>query len=190
MKLLKNKKFIIIFISIILIFLILLLIFELTIARYQKEVKSNAPLEYALYILNTDPVSDQIKIGDITPRNESYIYSFSVSNFKDEERLETNLDYTITITSTTNLPIDYRLVINDDYTTNTSNSFVSDELITDEDGTYFRVMKTSPTRFTYTEKETNYYYLVVDFPINYIDSKYQDISEFINIKIESNQVTD
>lgn len=158
-----------------------------TYAKYEIHAKSIAPLEYALYILNTNPISDTIKLSEIKPSNNEYVYAFSVSNFKDKKRLETNLEYSLIIKSTTNLPLEYRLVINDDYKNNSNNAFISDEITQDDDGTYFRVMKAPDSNFSYKENETNYYYLMVKFPLNYLDSKYQDITEFLSIEIYSKQ---
>ena len=49
-------------------------------------------------------------------------------------------------------------------------------------------MKAPDSNFSYREDETNYYYLIVKFPLNYVDSKYQDITEFLSIEINSKQV--
>lgn len=185
-KLLNNKKYLIFLIS---LFVILVLgISGVTYAKYEMHANSVAPLEYALYILDTKPISDTVKLSEVKPSNNEYVYAFSVSNFKDKKRLETNLEYNLSIKVTTNLPLEYRLVVNDDYNTNKDNAFVSDEVIQDSDGTYFRVMNAPSSGFSYKEDETNYYYLIVSFPLNYIDSKYQSITEFISIEINSNQV--
>lgn len=159
-----------------------------TYAKYQREAISVAPIEYALYLLDINHITESIKIENIKPSNDSYIYGFSISNFKYGDRLETNLEYTLTIKSTTNLPLEYRLVINQDANTYTGNDFVSDEIVQDEYGTYYRVMKAGEKYFTFTDNQTNYYYLVVNFPIDYIDSKYQDISEFLIIEVDSKQI--
>lgn len=161
---------------------------SITYAKYEIHAKSVAPLEYALYIIDLKPISDTVKLSEIKPSNDEYVYAFSVSNFKDKKRLEVNLEYSLVIKSTTNLPLEYRLVINDDYKTNTGNAFVSDEVVADSDETYFRVMKAPDSNFSYREDQTNYYYLIVKFPLNYVDSKYQDITEFLSIEINSKQV--
>lgn len=180
------KKNLVLLISFIL--LISVGIVSITYAKYEIHAKSVAPLEYALYIINLEPVSDTVKLSEIKPSNDEYVYAFSVSNFKDKKRLEVNLEYSLVIRSTTNLPLEYRLVVNDDYKTNTSNAFVSDEVVADSDGTYFRIMKAPDSNFSYRVDETNYYYLIVKFPLNYVDSKYQDITEFLSIEINSKQV--
>ncbi len=181
-----SKKNLVLLISFIV--LISVGIVSITYAKYEIHAKSVAPLEYALYIINLEPVSDTVKLSEIKPSNDEYVYAFSVSNFKDKKRLEVNLEYSLVIRSTTNLPLEYRLVVNDDYKTNTSNAFVSDEVVADSDGTYFRIMKAPDSNFSYRDDETNYYYLIVKFPLNYVDSKYQDITEFLSIEINSKQV--
>ncbi len=185
-KLRINKKYTFIIIGIILIFS--LGISYVTFAKYQVHAESVAPLEYALYILDTKPISDTIKLSEIKPNNDEYVYAFSISNFKDKKRLETNLEYSLVIKATTNLPLEYRLVINDDYKNNFGNAFLKDEIKEDGDGTYFRVMTAPDSNFSYKEDETNYYYLIVKFPLNYADNKYQNITEFISIEISSKQV--
>ena len=169
-----SKKNLVLLISFIV--LISVGIVSITYAKYEIHAKSVAPLEYALYIINLEPVSDTVKLSEIKPSND------------DKKRLEVNLEYSLVIRSTTNLPLEYRLVVNDDYKINTSNAFVSDEVVADSDGTYFRIMKAPDSNFSYREDETNYYYLIVKFPLNYVDSKYQDITEFLSIEINSKQV--
>ena len=64
----------------------------------------------------------------------------------------------------------------------------TDEIIQDEDGTYFRIITTETESFSFREDETNIYQLVVHFPQEYNTINYQDIIEGIEITVNSKQI--
>ena len=93
------------------------------------------------------------------------------------------------IVTTTNLPLSYRLFLNDDYTSPTATNIItSDVTAADEYGTYFKTMSTDTKYFSYLYNETNLYTLVINFPKTYTDAKYQDVLESIEIVIDSKQI--
>jgi len=67
---------------------------------------------------------------------------------------------------------------------------VYDVTFATEDGTYFRYIKTDKIYFTHLYDEVNNYQLVVNFPSEYKDAKYQDIYELLEITIDSRQIID
>ena len=99
------------------------------------------------------------------------------------------MSYDLSIRTTTNLPLEYELYLNEDYKdSGASTIFTSDNTEQDSDSTYFRNFKTDTKYFSYLYDEKNTYQLVVRFPKDYIDYKYQDIYESIEITIKSKQI--
>lgn len=180
------KKSSIKWIIIALIFTFLIILIPVTFSRYESSATSKAEIQYAFYILKADYFTKNIKLMDIVPRDEDYMYVFTVSNFEGDKRLETKLEYDLWISCTTNLPLEYKLYLNDDMN---NNIILSDDTSPDEDGTYFRKLTTNKRNFSYTDNQTDTYYLFIRFPSIYKDSMYADIVENITININSRQIT-
>lgn len=115
------------------------------------------------------------------------MYTFSISNNKNNQRTETTLEYELNIITTTNLPLLYKLYKNEDYKTGT-NIVTKDTTAADEYGTIFRTISTNKEIFVHTENQTNIYTLVVSFPQEYNKTEYQDIIEAIIVEINSRQL--
>lgn len=141
----------------------------------------------AFYLLNDEYQSKSIKLDTVEPRNDEYVYTFSISNNKSNQRTETTLEYELRIITTTNLPLTYKLYKNEDYKTGT-NIITNDTTAPDEYGTIFRTISTNKEIFVHTEDQTNIYTLVVNFPQEYNKTEYQDIIEAIIIEINSKQI--
>lgn len=188
MKINRRKSIIIakLLVNVLCIILILILL-ERTFAKYKTEVTSQTEIQAAFYLLNDEYQSTNIKLDSLEPRDNEYVYTFSISNNKSNARTETSLEYELNIITTTNLPLSYKLYKNEDYKTGT-NIITSDDILPDEHGTYFRTIKTEKEVFTHTKNETNIYTLVIKFPKQYNKVEYQDIIELITIEINSNQL--
>lgn len=183
----RNKKAIIGLIILVALLCLLLLVRQ-TFARYQTITSAATEIEYAFYVLDTDYQTTEINIGNIVPREDNYEYIFSVSNFNTIRRTETNLTYDLWIRTTTNLPLNYDLYeLESLEDTNTTSIIESDSIIQDEHGTYFRKITAPSKEFSYREDQTYFYKLVINFPLAYKDSQYQDIIESIEINIDSKQ---
>ena len=160
-----------------------------TYSIYEKQVTSNNDLNTAVYLLDDSYQTITVRIPDVIPSNNQYLYSFSVSNFKDDKHCDTNLEYVVHIRTTTNLRIDYEfyntLDLDDAESIITSNNV---EL--DSDGTYFRHILTNKKTMHYNVNETEYYTVLLNLPSDYKDSKYSGVPEVIEINIESRQVLD
>ncbi len=185
-----NRKRSIIIAKLLVNILFLILIFILlnrTFAKYKTEATSQAEIQAAFYLLNDEYQTAEVKLDSLEPRDDEYVYSFSVSNNKSNKRTETSLEYELKIVTTTNLPLSYKLYKNEDYKTGT-NIITSDTILPDEYGTFFRTICTEKEIFTYSENKTNIYTLVVKFPKEYNKTEYQDIIEAIVIEIESKQL--
>ena len=170
-------------------FLIIILNIPSTLSKYTSNSSSDVKTDVAFYIVKTDYKTEEILLDEIVPREEPYVYTFEVSNKDGKNRTETNLSYDLSIRTTTNLPLEYELYLNEDYKdSGASTIFTSDNTEQDSDSTYFRNFKTDTKYFSYLYDEKNTYQLVVRFPKDYIDYKYQDIYESIEITIKSKQI--
>lgn len=181
-------KKIINFLIITLFLIILLANFPKTYSKYETDAMSSIDVEAAYYVINTEYQTDTVKMFDLVPSNNQYVYTFSVANNKDGKRLETRLKYNLKIRATTNLPLTYELykiVNNEDILFKDV-----DEVIPDNYGTYFRHISTEDEYFSYIYDEINYYKLIVNLSEEFNSSQYQDIVEFMEIIISSKQLLD
>ena len=173
----------------ILIFLLCIVIISFLIkgafSKFESDASAVGSLSTAMYIVSEGYSSMSLNLDEIYPRTEPYTYNFTVSNFKNANRTEVNLEYDLKIVTTTNLPLSYELYLNGD---NLNNIITSDMVSPDSYGTYFRTLTTEKEYFGFTEDETNTYKLVVYFPESYTDIKYQDVIEGIEIQVNSSQI--
>lgn len=174
---------------ILIIFIILLIIVPITYSKFQSDANSNADVKTAFYIIDSNSENKQIVLDKMIPQDEPYTYNFIVANNNGEKRCETNMEYTLTITTTTNLPLTYKLYLNEKYTDlNSKNIIISEETAPDDDGTYFKTIKTNKLTFSHEKDESNIYQLVVEFPKQYNTTDYQDSVEAIIINVDSKQI--
>ena len=160
-----------------------------TYSKYESRANTKPNIIVAFYVLNKDYQSMNLNLDELFPREEPYIYTFSISNTKGQKRCQTDLEYELSIKTTTNLPITYELYKNQNYNDDNATSIKkTDEIIQDEDGTYFRIITTETESFSFREDETNIYQLVVHFPQEYNTINYQDIIEGIEITVNSKQI--
>lgn len=172
-----------------LLLLISIFLTPTTLSKYESNTSSVARPQVAFYLLKTNYQTEAILLDEIAPRNEPYTYEFTVSNNDGTTRTETNLQYDLSIRTTTNLPLTYELYLNSQYTdANAESAITGENVIQDSDGTYFNTFTTDTQYFNYSYNETNEYQLVVYFPSNYIDEMYQDIIDSIEITVDSKQV--
>ena len=177
------KKRIIQILILILILILLIRIISLTISKYESSAISDSAIQVAFYVLNRDYQSMSLNLESLFPRDEPYVYYFFVSNSNGDKTCETDMEYDLTIRTTTNLPIEYELYKNDQYTNATAQN-----IIKSDDSTYFRGLTTETETFSYNEAKKNIYQLVVRFPEKYNTINYQDIIEAIEITVDSKQI--
>jgi len=181
-----SKSKIVIVILITVLFIMGCFLLNETLARFESKLSGNVIGSVAFYVINPEYQNKEIKLDELEPSDQEYIYEFSVANFDKEKRLETNAEYEIIIRTTTNLNLEYRLLKNDEE----KDAFDSKELIQDEDGMYYNVMKTDKEKFGFNKDEINNYELRIKFPKEYSIFHYQDIIESIEIIISSNQIVE
>lgn len=177
------------FLIILILIFVIIKIVNFTISKYEASSNSSADLGIACYILKDDYQTMSVNLGSLLPREEPYVYSFTVANNDGTNRTETNLEYDLTIRTTTNLPIQFELYKNENYTdAGAQNIITSVNTEADECGTYFTTYTIPKTNFGFTSNEQNTYNLVVYFPSIYSAIQYQDVIENIEIVLESKQI--
>lgn len=189
----KNKKIRILYaklIILILCFLIIARLFVLVLSKYENISNSYANVDIAFYILKEDYKTMTINLASLLPQEDEYVFEFSIGNEEDGEIAEVDLEYELTLKTTTNLPLTYKLYMNEQYTDETATNIIKENNVSsDEYGTYFRTMTTDKITLPYTQGKTNLYQLVINFPANYNEEIYQDIIELLEITVNAHQVT-
>ena len=180
--------------SILILFLIAIIIIAIifirnTLSRYETVATSSKDVDVAFWMLHDDFQSANMIIQDIYPSDNSFDYSFSVSNFKTDEegninkRAETDLEYELTITTTTNLPLEYVIERNGEIIT------TQQEITTDEDGTYYRKISIEPSQMVQGQDVTDNYVIKVTFPKeNDTNAEFSDLIEYIKLDINAEQI--
>ena len=158
-----------------------------TYSRYETHLASQNDLTTAVYLLNDEYQTINVKLPDVIPDNRQYTYSFSVSNYKNDLHSDTNLKYRIHIRTTTNLDIDYELYDTLDIE-NATSVIASSTTELDRDGTYFNQIYTNYKTMLYSENKTDNYTILFTFPSSLKDAVYSGIPELIEINVESKQI--
>lgn len=183
----KNKKIMRLYAKLVILVLCILIIariFVLVLSKYESISDSYANVDIAFYLFKEDYKTMTVNLASIEPRDDKYIYEFTIGNQDGIETAEIDLEYELTLRTTTNLPLTFELYKNE------TNVIKENNIITDEYGTYFRIITTEKEFLPYTQGTTNLYQLVVQFPANYNQEKYQDIIELLEITVNAQQVTE
>ena len=158
-----------------------------TEARYENDTEISINPTLAFFIVDVESQTQQIKLEDMTPRTEPYLYTFNVSNFNSEKRANVDLTYAIEIITTTNIPLNYQVFKGN----GTTNSIDADTTTTDDNGVYFRhLVMNGVSTMNYNTNVTDTYTLRVEFPVQYKNNAeaYEGIIELVDIKINAEQV--
>lgn len=186
----KLRRLYVKLVILVLCFLIIARIFVLVLSKYESISNSYANVDIAFYLLKEDFQTMTLNLASILPQNNAYTFEFSIGNQAGEDIAEVDLEYELTLRTTTNLPLTYELYMNQSYTDQGAINIIKENTVNlDEDGTYFRTMTTDKITLKYTEGKTNLYQLVIYFPENYNQENYQDIIELIEINVNGQQVT-
>ena len=161
---------------------------EFTQARYESNTQLSVSPSIAFFIVDVMNTSGQIKLDSMIPRDEPYLYSFEVSNFKDGKRANVDLTYSIEIITTTNMPLEFKIFKGG---ANEINRIDSDMVTTDENGVYYRhLLINGVSQMPYSTNTTDTYTLWVSFPSIYKANPeiYEGIIDLVDIKINAEQV--
>ena len=104
--------------------IIIMRIFTLVLSKYESTTSSNANVDIAFYLLNEDFQTMTLNLASIFPQDEEYVYTFSIGNQDGEKVAEVNLEYELSMRTTTNLPITYELYMNEDYTDSNATNII------------------------------------------------------------------
>lgn len=171
----------------------IIIIIEKTYSKYQIQSTGNVNSNIAFYLVNTDFQEQHIKIENLVPRNDPYIYNFTVSNTNNNKTSEVDTSYILKLITTTNLPLRYELYMNEKYDSNESTNLINDSntvIDKDEYGTYFQTVTMETQYLYYSEPKENNYTLLIYYDVGNINAKYQDTHESIRLTIASQQIID
>lgn len=162
--------------------------FNLTQARYETETSIRVSPNLAFFVVDVSTQSGQIQLDGMLPSATPYLFTFNVSNFKDNKRANVDLTYSIEIITTTNMPLNFRIFKGNN---SSQNEIDSDTFTTDDDGVYYRhLVINDVSTFYYNANSTDIYTLWVEFPLQYKNSPtdYAGIIDLVDIKINAEQV--
>lgn len=186
-KYLKQKQKLLIFGFVLIVGLFLSFsLFKKAFASYQSSVKLNANIDQALYLFGGDRLTFNIDPGKISPEVGAKSYRFSIANYNNKEQSDLDIEYTIAVRTTTNLPIVLSMYRNGGST----NMLESFEYKQDADGSWYRVYSVNgPYRMNYNEQIKDVYTLQILFPSQYAnDTTYAESIENIEITLKSKQI--
>lgn len=185
---------------------IILIIYKVLFDSYslfESEASSAANIDIAFFAVEDNYESNLINLGNLEP-GETKKYIFSVSNFitvTDEEGTEqaypseTDIDYTLKIRSTTNLPLKYELYVGESESLGTDKSI--NMLTQDNHNTYFNDIFEDKGTFEMDKCQSNNYTLIITYPKGteenpnkYTSSEYQNIIDCVEISLDSKQKID
>ncbi len=189
----EKKRFLLFSLVLLLALFLAYFLLKSAYASYISSSRLVTNIDKALYLIDTDKMSFNIDSDQIVPSTTPYTYKFSVSNFNSSKRGEINLLYSVKIITTTNLPISIQLYRNENYDDGKATNLLSGaRVVQDEDGSWYNIYDTNNTyTMNYTDKVTDIYTLVVNFPKSYSSSTtYADKIENIEVRVESSQKID
>lgn len=178
--------------------LLLLLFFAISLigttnASYKTSTNLAIKPDFAAFIFQEEMFEFNMETTGIKPRDESYVYSFTVANYNSTKECDIDLTYTINISTTTNLPLEYKLYKDEDYTLSSSTNLLTNKkIIQDEDKSWYNEYTIDNSYEMYYSVNTKHvYYLVVNFgKENANDVKYADLIDNIRINIEAKQIVE
>ena len=180
----KNNRLKLEIIILLILLVMLCLLIPFTLSRFKTEARGDAPIDIAFYLLNDTYTHENITLDEMKPGDEKS-YTFSVSNTDGTNRSEVTLEYEVVVRTTTNLQLEYEL---EEITSGEDVDVVlSSNVVADEDGTYFKEIKTSSETFEYSNDRTKLYKLTIKYPETLKSHKNQGLCENIEIKILSKQ---
>ncbi len=187
----EKKRFLLFSVAILLLFFLAFYILNRTFGSYESNARLNAGIDQALYIFKDDELSFNLDPEQIVPSNDPYVYKFSVQNYDTDHDTDVDLQYTVDVRTTTNLPITVKLYRNELYNAAGATNLLGSPVIKkDSDNAFYRTYSTlGPYDMAYTAEVKDVYTIVIDYPVTYRDYEvYADYIENIEITLKSKQV--
>ena len=171
----------------IIITLIVIRNYKFTKSKYETITDVEVTPTIAFFVTDVKSYNDSIKLEEIVPRSEPYLYSFTVSNFKDNKRANVDLTYSIEFITTTNLPLNFKLYREDDLENDITSST---SFTTDSNGMYYKhLFIEEVSSLKYSLDSTDTYILSVEFPEIYKSNPddYSGVVELIEVYVHAEQ---
>lgn len=160
----------------------------LTYARYETDTTLNLKPSIAFFIVDATSETKTLELTKMVPSNDYYDYYFEVSNFINNRKSNVDLNYTIKLKMTTNLPLNYEIYkVENEAVANISDVNVN----VNKDGMYFKEYTDSNTYFmSCKNKVTDRYLLRVSFPLEYKNNPdyYESVIDLVEVTINATQV--
>ena len=171
----------------IIITLIVIRNYKFTKSKYETITDVEVTPTIAFFVTDVKSYNDSIKLEEIVPRSNPYLYSFTVSNFKDNKRGNVDLTYSIEFITTTNLPLNFKLYREDDLENDITSST---SFTTDSNGMYYKhLFIEEVSSLKYSLDSTDTYILSVEFPEIYKSNPddYSGVVELIEVYVHAEQ---
>ena len=171
----------------IIITLIVIRNYKFTKSKYETITDVEVTPTIAFFVTDVKSYNDSIKLEEIVPRSNPYLYSFTVSNFKDNKRANVDLTYSIEFITTTNLPLNFKLYREDDLENDITSSA---SFTTDSNGMYYKhLFIDEVSSLKYSLDSTDTYILSVEFPEIYKSNPddYSGVVELIEVYVHAEQ---
>ena len=158
-------------------------------ARYYSKKSLVMDTSAALFILDPGEYKFDMDLEGLVPSDNDYTYMFTISNFTDNKVSQVDMEYSLKMVTTTNLPLTYRLYKNEEPTNGTS-ILSSQSIVQDADTAWYNVFNIATTStFIKSTKKTDTYYLVVNFPKTYSSTiEYAGQIESAEIIVNAKQI--
>lgn len=157
---------------------------RLTYSIFHTNSDGTVSNKIAFYVVEARTQTQSIKIGNISPDGQDFSYDIEVANYVNGKVSEVDLDYSLNIVTTTNVPVTYKLYKNNGNT----DVIGTREIIQDSNLMYFYKYSPQVGSFTHDVVKRDVYTLVVNFPTRYNKEKYQDLIETVEITVDAQQV--
>lgn len=190
----RRVKLMIIMLIIVLLYRIIFSSFSL----YESEASSSSDIDVAFFTIEDSYDKNVISLDDMKP-GETKEYYFSIANFKVEEdgtkkMAETDMEYNLSVRTTTNLYFEYELYVdqNPSDTSAENISIINPTPYRDDyrpDATYFKTIANHTEKFLLSQGEnTDNYILKIKLPSTYDSVEYQNIIDCIEITVDAKQI--
>lgn len=187
----EKGRFLLFAFALLFILFVAYFLFRTAYGRYEMNGRLKSNIDKALYLFGTDEVQFNLEPSGIVPRDDPYVYRFSVSNFTETKDSDVDISYTVRVRTTTNLPIRVQLYRNELYdSAGAVNLFDGCRDVQDEDGAWYHVYEVDTEyEMMFSNRTTDVYSLVIYFPTIYAnDTTYANSIENIEVTLNSKQM--
>ncbi len=195
-------------IALILIFFVVYKIILGSFSLYESNAKSNVDVDLAYFVLNDVYNTSTISLEDLLPGDREE-FTFTVANYFEDDGgnktiSDTDVTYKLTIRTTTNLPLNYKVYkggeSEENVVANVNNTNLT-KVVQDQYSTYFnKIYEEEKTFYLYGEDGSSTtplewistFHVKVEYPEYYpvgenISAKYSDTVDMIEIIIDGSE---